>query len=94
MHKGSFLRGTVGFEVSGILPPTSACHCTQCRKHSGPLEVSTDIPRSSLSAVFVPRMVPDFSWTQLKPKKVPKRYPLPLAGLPGSDRIVSRETSL
>jgi hypothetical protein len=48
MHKGSCLCGAVNFEVSGNLPEPSACHCTQCRKHSGHFEASTDVPRSAL----------------------------------------------
>ena len=48
MNKGSCLCGTVSFEVSGALPAPSACHCTQCRKHSGHFEASVDIPRSTL----------------------------------------------
>lgn len=48
MHKGSCLCGKVKFEVSGELPQPSACHCTQCRKHSGHFEASTDIARSAL----------------------------------------------
>ncbi len=48
MHKGSCLCGSIRFEVSGTLPPPSACHCNQCRKHSGHFEVSTDVPRTSV----------------------------------------------
>lgn len=49
MHKGSCLCGAVRFQVNGDLPPPSACHCSQCRKHSGHYEASTDIPRSALT---------------------------------------------
>ena len=49
MHKGSCLCGKVTFEVSGDLPAPSACHCSQCRKHSGHFEASTDIPRSAVT---------------------------------------------
>lgn len=49
MHKGSCLCGKVTFEVSGELPAPSACHCSQCRKHSGHFEASTDIPRSAVT---------------------------------------------
>lgn len=49
MHKGSCLCGAVTFEVTGDLPPPSACHCTQCRKHSGHFEASTDVPRSRVT---------------------------------------------
>jgi hypothetical protein len=49
MNTGSCLCGAVTFEVTGTLPPPSACHCTQCRKHSGHFEASTDVPRSALT---------------------------------------------
>jgi hypothetical protein len=49
MHKGSCLCGAVTFEVTGDLPAPSACHCTQCRKHSGHFEASTDLPRSNVT---------------------------------------------
>jgi hypothetical protein len=48
-YKGSCLCGAVRFEVSCELPPPSACHCTQCRKHTGHYEVSTDVPRSAVT---------------------------------------------
>ncbi len=47
-HKGSCLCGAVSFEISGNLPAPSACHCTQCRKHSGHFEASVDILRIAL----------------------------------------------
>nr|WP_293261437.1 GFA family protein [Nannocystis sp.] len=37
------------FEVAGSLPPPDACHCTQCRKHSGHIFVSSDVPRAALT---------------------------------------------
>jgi hypothetical protein len=49
MHKGSCLCGAVTFEVAGDLPPPDACHCRQCRKHSGHFFASTDVPRTSLA---------------------------------------------
>ena len=49
MHKGSCLCGAVHFEVSCALPGPDACHCTQCRKHSGHVFVSTDVPRSAVT---------------------------------------------
>lgn len=49
MHKGSCLCGAVTFEVDARLPPADACHCTQCRKHSGHVFVSTDVPRAIVS---------------------------------------------
>ena len=49
MHKGSCLCGAVRFEVEGELPPPDACHCSQCRKHSGHFFVSTDVPKASVT---------------------------------------------
>lgn len=49
MHQGSCLCGAVTFTVSGDLPGPDACHCTQCRRHSGHFFVSTDVPRSALT---------------------------------------------
>lgn len=49
MHKGSCLCGAVRFTVEGDLPAPVACHCTQCRKQTGHYEVSTDVPRHTLS---------------------------------------------
>lgn len=47
--KGSCLCGAVRFEVTSPLKPPDACHCSQCRKHSGHVFASTDVPRSSLT---------------------------------------------
>ena len=49
MHKGSCLCGAVRFEVAGELPGPDACHCTQCRKHSGHVFASTDVPRAAVT---------------------------------------------
>ena len=49
MHEGSCLCGAVTFEVSSPLPPPDACHCTKCRKHSGHVFVSSDVPRKSVT---------------------------------------------
>jgi hypothetical protein len=49
MHKGSCLCGAVSFEVACALPPPDACHCTQCRKHSGHVFASTDVPRTAVT---------------------------------------------
>lgn len=43
--KGACLCGAVRVFVDGPLPQPSACHCTQCRKHSGHYEASVDLPR-------------------------------------------------
>jgi hypothetical protein len=39
----------VSFEVDAELRPPDACHCTMCRKHSGHVFASTDVPRASLT---------------------------------------------
>ena len=49
MPKGSCLCGAVGFEVAGELPPPDACHCSQCRRQSGHVWASTDVPRTALT---------------------------------------------
>ena len=49
MHTGSCLCGAVTFEVAGALSPPDACHCRQCRKHSGHFFASTDVPRASVT---------------------------------------------
>ncbi len=48
MHRGSCLCGAVRIVVEGDLPRPTACHCQQCRKHSGHFEASIDIPQTSL----------------------------------------------
>ena len=64
MHKGSCLCGAVSFEVEGDLPGPDACHCTNCRKHSGHFFASTDVPRSSLTV----RGEDKISWYQSSAK--------------------------
>ena len=49
MPSGSCLCGAVRFTVDGELPGPDACHCVQCRKHSGHYFASTDVPKSSLT---------------------------------------------
>lgn len=49
MHRGSCLCGAVRFTVEGELHSPDACHCSQCRKHSGHYFVSTDVPRSAVT---------------------------------------------
>ena len=48
MHKGSCLCGAVTFEVEGSLSPVEACHCSQCRKWTGHILASTEVPRTAL----------------------------------------------
>ena len=49
MPKGSCLCGAIGFEVEGELTPGDACHCVQCRRQSGHVWASTNIPRDKLT---------------------------------------------
>lgn len=48
MHKGSCLCGRVTFQIDCELAPPSACHCRECRKHSGHYEASADVPRTAV----------------------------------------------
>ena len=48
MHKGSCLCGAIEFEIEGDLAPPDACHCKECRKWTGHLLASTEVPRSAL----------------------------------------------
>jgi uncharacterized protein YndB with AHSA1/START domain len=48
-HRGSCLCGAVRFEVEGPLNAPDACHCSQCRKHSGHFWASTDVDRRALA---------------------------------------------
>ena len=48
MHKGSCLCGAVSFEVEDELPTPDACHCSQCRKTSGHVWASTDVPSANV----------------------------------------------
>jgi hypothetical protein len=49
LHRGSCLCGLVRFTVSGELSAPIACHCTQCRKHTGHFEAGTDVPRAAVT---------------------------------------------
>lgn len=48
MHHGSCLCGAITFEVRGELNPPDACHCVNCRKHSGHFFASIDVYRTDL----------------------------------------------
>ena len=48
MTKGSCLCGSVSFVVTGDLGAPDACHCVQCRKHSGHYFASANVPRAAL----------------------------------------------
>jgi hypothetical protein len=49
INKGSCLCGRVTFVVTGELKPPDACHCDQCRKHSGHYFASTDVPKAAVA---------------------------------------------
>jgi hypothetical protein len=49
MHKGTCLCGAVSLEVEGSLEAAEACHCTNCRKWSGHVGVTVEVPRSSVN---------------------------------------------
>ena len=49
MHTGSCLCGAVRIEVEGELHPPDACHCSRCRRWSGHVWASTDIPRERVA---------------------------------------------
>ena len=49
MHTGGCLCGAISFEVAGTLPPPNACHCSQCRRQSGHVWASTDVPRAAVT---------------------------------------------
>ena len=64
MNHGSCLCGAVTFDVEGDLPGPDACHCTRCRKHSGHVFASTDVPRSAVTIRGEDRL----SWYQSSQK--------------------------
>jgi hypothetical protein len=49
MHTGSCLCGAVTLQVEGDLGSAEACHCTQCRKWTGHILISTEVPNSALT---------------------------------------------
>lgn len=49
MAKGSCLCQAITFELHCEIPRPTACHCSQCRKHSGHFEASADVPKSALA---------------------------------------------
>jgi hypothetical protein len=49
MHQGACLCGAVRFAVAGDLPGPDACHCVACRKSSGHVFASTDVPKADLT---------------------------------------------
>ena len=49
MRRGSCLCGAVRFEVAGELGPGELCHCTRCRRWTGHVLASTEVPRSHVT---------------------------------------------
>ena len=48
-HSGACLCGAVRFVVTGDLKAPDACHCSQCRRISGHVWASTDVPDDRLT---------------------------------------------
>ncbi len=48
-QSGSCLCGAVRFTVTGALKAPDACHCSQCRRVSGHVWASTDVPDDRLA---------------------------------------------
>ncbi len=48
-HSGACLCGAVRFVVTGDLKAPDACHCSQCRRVSGHVWASTDVPDDRLT---------------------------------------------
>ena len=49
MPSGHCLCGAIRFEVEGELPGPDACHCSLCRRWSGHVWASTDVPRDRVT---------------------------------------------
>ena len=48
MQKGACLCKAITFDVEGQLAEVEACHCTHCRKWSGHVGMTVEVPRSRL----------------------------------------------
>lgn len=48
MHQGSCLCGAITFSVPSKLASAEACHCTKCRKWSGHIGVTVEVPNAEL----------------------------------------------
>ena len=48
VHPASCLCGGVAFLVAGPLGAPNACHCTLCRKASGHVFASTEVPKAAI----------------------------------------------
>ena len=49
MNTGGCLCGAVSYRVDGPLRPVVGCHCTQCRKTSGPHVAATSARRDQVT---------------------------------------------
>jgi hypothetical protein len=49
MPSGHCLCGAISFEVEGDLAGPDACHCSICRRWSGHVWASTDVPRARVT---------------------------------------------
>ena len=49
MHKGRCLCGAIRFETSATPEGASVCHCGQCRRQSGHLWASAQVPKNDLT---------------------------------------------
>jgi hypothetical protein len=49
VRTGTCLCGAVRFRVVGPILATDACHCMQCRKHTGHYFASCDVPKAALT---------------------------------------------
>ncbi len=49
MHKGRCLCGVIRFETSATPEGASVCHCGQCRRQSGHLWASAQVPKNDLT---------------------------------------------
>ncbi len=47
-HRAHCLCGDIRITVTGALPAPDACHCSQCRRQSGHVWASTDVPRDAV----------------------------------------------
>ena len=70
VREGSCVCGAIKLQVRGELPPPDACHCRQCRKHSGHFFVSTDVPKKLVTILGEENL----SWYQSPIKSVRRGF--------------------
>lgn len=51
VRHGACLCRRVTFRVTGEVSGIDACHCVQCRKHTGHFFASCDVPRTALAVL-------------------------------------------